>query len=117
MKKLALLALVLPLTACSPAEVAATAADAAACKALTSTLDGLSDAYQKGLVDSGVLERVDELVGDQLDTLLSSELAGDLGELTAALGESETAEGAQQRLDEAISSITQRCAKVGVRLD
>ena len=117
MKKLALLALVLPLTACSPVEVAATAADAAACKALTSTLDGLSDAYQKGLVDSGVLERVDELVGDQLDTLLSSELAGDLGELTAALGESETAEGAQQRLDETISSITQRCAKVGVRLD
>ena len=117
MKKLVVVALVLPLAACSPAEIASTAADAAACKALTSTLDGLSDAYQRGLVDSGVLTQVDELIGDQLDTLLSTELAGDLKDLTSALGESEEAQGAKERVDSVMESITQRCATVGVRLD
>lgn len=107
----------LSLSGCSFEEVAATAADAAACSALSSTLSGLSEAYQQGLVDSGVLAQVDELVGEQLDALLSTGLADDLRGLAAALAETETATGAQERVDGFLASINERCSGVGVNLN
>lgn len=104
----------LPLSGCSIEEVASTAADAAACTALSSTIQGLSDAYQSGLVDSGVINQIDKLIGNQIDSVLSSGLAEDLRGLTAALGETETAQGAQQRVDDLLASVTERCSSVGI---
>jgi len=104
------------LTSCSIEEVASTAADAAACTALTSTISGLSDAYQSGLVDSGVITQIDKLVGNQINSVISSGLADDLRGLTKALAETETAQGAQQRVDDLLSSVTQRCLSVGIDL-
>ena len=109
-------ALALGLTGCSIEEVAATAADAAACKALSSSLDGVSKAYQEGVIDSGMLEQIDDLVGDQLDTLLSSSLADDLSGLLKSLAQSESVAGAQESVDGFLVSIRERCAAVGVDL-
>jgi hypothetical protein len=117
MKLLPLIAapvLVLSLSGCSVEQVAQTAADAAACTALTSTLDGLSQAYQSGLVDSGVIEQIDLLIGDQARALLSTAFADDLVALTTALGQSQSAQGAQERVDELTASVTERCSAVGV---
>jgi hypothetical protein len=106
--------LTLPLSACSLEEVASTAADAAACTALSSTIQGLSDAYQSGIVDSGVISQIDKLIGNQIDSVLSSGLADDLRNLTSALGETQTAQGAQQRVDELLASVQERCNAVGI---
>lgn len=106
--------LTLPLSACSLEEVASTAADAAACTALSSTIQGLSDAYQSGIVDSGVISQIDKLIGNQIDSVLSSGLADDLRNLTSALGETQTAQGAQQRVDELLASVQERCSAVGI---
>lgn len=104
----------LPLSACSFEDVAATAADAAACTALSSTIQGLSDAYQSGIVDSGVIEQIDKLIGNQIDSVLSSGLADDLRNLTSALGETQSAQGAQQRVDDLLASVQSRCSAVGI---
>jgi hypothetical protein len=96
--------------------VAASAADAAACTALSSTLSGLADAYQSGLVDSGVIAQIDKLIGNQIDSVLSSGLAEDLKGLTAALAESQSAQGAQQQVEELMSSINARCSSVGIEI-
>lgn len=106
--------LVLPLAGCSVEEVASTAADAAACTALSSTIQGLSDAYSSGLVDSGVIAQIDKLIGNQIDSVLSSGMAQDLRNLTSALGETETAQGAQQKVDELLASVQTRCSSVGI---
>jgi hypothetical protein len=106
--------LILPLSACSFEDVASTAADAAACTALRSTIQGLSDAYQSGIVDSGVISQIDKLIGNQIDSVLSSGLADDLRNLTSALGETQTAQGAQQRVDELLASVQERCSAVGI---
>jgi hypothetical protein len=106
--------LTVPLSACSLEEVASTAADAAACTALSSTIQGLSDAYQSGIVDSGVISQIDKLIGNQIDSVLSSGLADDLRNLTSALGETQTAQGAQQRVDELLASVQERCSAVGI---
>ncbi len=106
--------LTLPLSACSFEDVAATAADAAACTALSSTIQGLSEAYQSGIVDSGVITQIDKLIGNQIDSVLSSGLADDLRNLTSALGETQTAQGAQQRVDDLLASVEERCGAVGV---
>lgn len=104
----------LPLSACSFEDVAATAADAAACTALSSTIQGLSDAYQSGIVDSGVIAQIDKLIGNQIDSVLSSGLADDLRNLTSALGETQSAQGAQQRVDDLLESVQSRCSAVGI---
>lgn len=106
----------LALSGCSLEEVASTAADAAACTALSSTLTGLADAYQSGLVDSGVITQIDKLIGNQIDSVLSSGLAEDLRGLTAALAESQTAQGAQEKVDELTASINSRCSSVGIEI-
>lgn len=108
---------VVTLTGCSFEEVAANAADAATCTALSSTLNGLGDAYQQGLVDSGVLAQVDSIIGDQLDSLLSSGFAADLRGLSESLAQSESAAGAAEQVDQFLLSISERCAAVGVNLN
>jgi hypothetical protein len=107
---------ILPLSACSIQDVATSAADAAACSALSSTIRGLSDAYQAGIVDSGVIAQIDKLIGNQIDSLLSSGLADDLRNLTSALGETQTAQGAEQRVDQLLDSVKSRCRAVGIEL-
>ena len=106
----------LTLTGCSVEEVAQSAADAAACTALSSTLSGISEAYKAGLVDSGVIASVQDLVGNQTEFLLSTALAQDLKDLGVALASSETGQGAQQRVDELSQAVIQKCQKVGVAI-
>jgi hypothetical protein len=108
--------LLLALSGCSVEQVAQSAADAAACTALTSTLDGLSEAYQSGLVDSGVISQIDSLIGEQARALLSTGLAEDLSALGAALGETGSAQDAQQKVDDLTASVTERCSSVGVTI-
>lgn len=108
--------LLVSLSGCSVEEVAQTAADAAACTALTSTLDGLSQAYQAGLVDSGVISQIDSLVGEQARALLSSGLADDLTLLGSTLSETQSAQEAEQQISELTASISERCASVGVTI-
>ena len=118
MKKLTLTVLVgisvFGLAGCSIQEVASTAADAAACKALSSTLSGISGAYEQGLVDSGVVEQMDSIVGDQVDFLLSTELAADLGELAKQLSQSSPAQGTSNKVAELTASISEKCSGYGI---
>lgn len=108
--------LLLSLAGCSVEDIAQSAADAAACTALTSTLAGLSDAYNAGLVDSGVIASVDALVGEQARALLSSGLAQDLVSLGDALGQTESAQSTQEQIESLTASITERCEAVGVTI-
>ena len=108
--------LLLSLTGCSVEQVAQVAADAAACTALTSTLDGLTQAYQSGLVDSGVIAQIDSLVGEQARALLSTGLADDITALATTLGETDTAQGAETKVADLTASITERCRAVGVTI-
>jgi F420-dependent methylenetetrahydromethanopterin dehydrogenase len=101
----------LSLAGCSLQEVAATAADAAACKALSSTLSGISEAYDQGLVDSGIIAQLDSMVGDQVDFLLSTELAADLNELAKELSESSPAQGVSEKVLELTASISDKCSE------
>ena len=118
LKKIAVIALpVVLLTGCSVEEIAQNATDAAACTALQSTLAGLSEAYQAGLVDSGVIAQVDALVGDQVEALLSSGLAQDLTDLTPALAASNSGEAALASVDTLTASIAERCRAVGVNIE
>lgn len=118
MKKLTITALlgigVFSLSGCSIQEVAATAADAAACKALSSTLSGISGAYEQGLVDSGIVAQLDSMVGDQVDFLLSTELAADLGELAKELSQSSPAQGTSDKASELTASISKKCSAYGI---
>ena len=118
MKKLSMAVLlglgIISLAGCSIQEVASTAADAAACKALSSTLSGISGAYEKGLVDSGVIIQLDSIVGEQVDFLLSTELAADLGELAKQLSQSSPAQGTSDKVAELTASIAEKCSGYGV---
>ena len=101
------------LTGCS-SDIATAAADAAACRALESTLNGLADAYAAGLVDSGVVARVDELIGDSVRGLLSTSFANDLKNLGEELKSTDPAVEASTQIDELLESLKLRCADVGV---
>jgi hypothetical protein len=118
MKQLALIALpVMFLTGCAVEEIAQTAADSAACQAMKGTISGLQSAYEAGLIDSGVLARVDEIAGDQLEALLSSGMAADLRALRDQLGATEPAQETGERIAELTESISSRCAEVGVNVE
>jgi len=104
------------LAGCSVQDVAATAADAAACRALSSTLSGLSSAYESGLVDSGVIDQLDQLVGKQVDFLLSTELADSIRELAGDLGKTDSAPGTSTKIQEITADIAQKCSEYGVEL-
>ena len=108
--------LLVSLAGCSVEEVAQTAADAAACTALTSTLNGLSQAYQSGLVDSGVIAQLDSMLGEQARALLSSGLAEDLSLLGDTLSSTQSAQDAELQISELTASISERCANVGVTI-
>lgn len=107
------------LTGCGVSDIAQnaaqSAADATACKALDSTIRSITAAYQTGLIDSGLIAQIDNLVGEQARALLSTGLAEDIGLLTDALGQTQTAEGSKEKLKEITDSITQRCSEAGVK--
>ncbi len=108
------------LTGCGVADIAQnaaqSAADATACKALDSTIKSITGAYQTGLIDSGLIDQINNLVGKPARALLSSGLAEDIGLLTDALGNTQTAEGSEEKLKKITDSITQRCSDAGVNV-
>jgi len=108
------LALAATLTGCGVTDLAKQAADATACKALDSTIKRITDSYQSGVIDSGLITQIDALIGDQARALLSTGLAEDLKSLTTALQDTNSAEGAQTELTALTDSITQRCSDAGV---
>ena len=108
------IALTVALTGCGVTDLAKQAADATACKALDSTIKTITNSYQSGVIDSGLITQIDALIGDQARALLSTGLAEDLKSLTAALQNTNSAEGAQTELKALTDSITQRCSDAGV---
>lgn len=106
--------LTVALTGCGVTDLAKQAADATACKALDSTIKTITDSYQSGVIDSGLITQIDALIGDQARSLLSTGLADDLKSLTTALQNTNSAEGAQTELKALTDSITQRCSDAGV---
>ena len=114
--RIALVAITLTvaLTGCGVGDLAKQAADATACKALDSTIKTITDSYQSGVIDSGLITQIDALIGDQARSLLSTGLAEDLKSLTTALQDTNSAKGAQTELKALTDSITQRCSDAGV---
>lgn len=108
------LALAATLTGCGVTDLAKQAADATACKALESTINTIVSTYQSGVIDSGLITSVDNLVGEQARALLSTGLAEDLKALTTALGETNSADTAQTEIQGITDSISKRCADAGV---
>jgi len=108
------LALSATLTGCGVTDLAKQAADATACKALESTIKTITDSYQSGVIDSGLITQIDTLIGDQARALLSTGLAEDLKSLTAALQDTNSATSAQTEIQALTDSITQRCSDAGV---
>ena len=106
--------LALLLSSCGVTDLAKQAADATACKALESTINTVVSTYQSGVIDSGLITTVDNLVGEQARSLLSTGLAEDLKALTAALKETNSATSAQSEIQGITDSISQRCADAGV---
>jgi hypothetical protein len=102
------------LSSCGVTDLAKQAADATACKALESTINTIVSTYQSGVVDSGLITTVDNLVGEQARALLSTGLAEDLKALTTALGETNSADTAQTEIQGITDSISKRCADAGV---
>jgi hypothetical protein len=108
------LALAATLTGCGVTDLAKQAADATACKALESTINTIVSTYQSGVIDSGLITTVDNLVGEQARALLSTGLAEDLKALTTALGQTNSADTAQTEIQGITDSISKRCADAGV---
>jgi hypothetical protein len=102
------------LSSCGVTDLAKQAADATACKALESTINTIVSTYQSGVIDSGLITTVDNLVGEQARALLSTGLAEDLKALTTALGETNSADTAQTEIQGITDSISKRCADAGV---
>ncbi len=108
------LALAATLTGCGVSDLAKQAADATACKALDSTIKTITDSYQSGVIDSGLISQIDALVGEQARSLLSTGLAADLKLLTGALGQTNSAESSREQIKVLTDSISKRCADAGV---
>jgi len=106
--------LTVALTGCGVTDLAKQAADATACKALESTIKTITDSYQSGVIDSGLITQIDALIGDQARALLSTGLAEDLKSLTTALQDTNSATSAQSEIQAITDSITQRCNDAGV---
>lgn len=107
-------ALVATLTGCGVTDLAKQAADATACKALDSTITTITNSYQSGVIDSGLITQIDNLIGDQARALLSTGLAKDLKSLTAALQDTNSATSAESEIQAITDSISQRCSDAGV---
>lgn len=102
------------LTGCSAEDLVSAAADAAACTAMESTLTATLEAYQSGLVDSGLISQVDALIGEQVRGVLSSGLSQDLQDLVAIVDSSESVETAKAKVEALTASIGEKCSAVGV---
>jgi hypothetical protein len=102
------------LTGCGLTDIARNAADTTACKALDSTIQAIANGYQSGVIDSGLILKIDSLVGEQARSLLSSGLANDLKQLTDALGQTQSAESSKEQIKTLTDSITKRCSDAGV---
>ncbi len=111
---IAVLPLAIALTGCGLTDIARNAADTTACKALDSTLQAIANGYQSGVIDSGLIVQIDNLLGDQARSLLSSGLANDLKQLTDALGQTQSVEGSKEQIKALTDSIMQRCSDAGV---
>jgi hypothetical protein len=106
--------LTVALTGCGVTDLAKQAADATACKALDSTIKTITDSYQSGVIESGLITQIDALIGDQARALLSTGLAEDLKSLTTALQNTNSATSAQTEIQAITDSISKRCADAGV---
>lgn len=106
--------LTVALTGCGVTDLAKQAADATACKALDSTIKTITDSYQSGVIESGLITQIDALIGDQARALLSTGLAEDLKSLTTALQNTNSATSAQTEIQAITDSISRRCADAGV---
>jgi hypothetical protein len=102
------------LSSCGVTDLAKQAADATACKAIDSTVKTITDSYQSGVIDSGLITQIDALIGDQARALLSTGLAEDLKSLTTALQDTNSATSAQTEIQAITDSISKRCADAGV---
>jgi hypothetical protein len=102
------------LTGCGLTDIARNAADTTACKALESTIQTIANGYQTGVIDSGLILKIDSLVGEQARSLLSSGLANDLKQLTDTLGQTQSAESSKEQIKTLTDSITKRCSDAGV---
>lgn len=102
------------LSGCGVADLAKEAADATACKALESTITTITSTYQSGIIDSGLITQVDNLIGDQARALLSTGLAEDLKSLSTALQSTNSASSAESEIKAITDSISQRCSDAGV---
>jgi hypothetical protein len=111
---LVVMGLVLTVTGCGVTDLAKQAADATACKALDSTIATIASTYQSGIIDSGLITQVDNLIGDQARALLSTGLAEDLKSLSTALQSTNSASTAQSEIKAITDSISQRCRDAGV---
>ena len=111
---LVVMGLVLTVTGCGVTDLAKQAADATACKALDSTIATITSTYQSGIIDSGLITQVDNLIGDQARALLSTGLAEDLKSLSTALQSTNSASTAQSEIKAITDSISQRCRDAGV---
>ncbi len=106
--------LVLSVTGCGVTDLAKQAADATACKALDSTIATITSTYQSGIIDTGLITQVDNLIGDQARALLSTGLAEDLKSLSTALQSTNSATTAESEIKAITDSISQRCSDAGV---
>ena len=111
---LATVPIAMALTGCGLTDIARNAADTTACKALNSTIQAIATGYQSGVIDSGLIVQIDNLVGEQARSLLSSGLANDLKQLTEALGQNQSVEGPKEQIKTLTDSILQRCSDAGV---
>lgn len=103
----------LVLTGCS-ANPAQAAADAAFCVSAESTLTAISDGYNAGLVDSGVLASATELFSSTLGSLVTDELSGSLDQLGELVGQSQPVTESSEQVSKLLEDIRTRCSAVGV---
>ncbi len=104
------LLLALPLTGCGIQGLAKQAADATACKAISPTIKAINSSYETGIVDAGLITKIDNLIGDQARSLLSQGLSKDLKSLTTALKNGNSTANGQQDISALTKSISKRCA-------
>jgi len=114
--KLTILAALLPLllTGCGIKDLAKQAADATACKAIEPSIKAITSTYQSGIVDSGVIQQVDNLIGDQARSVLSTGLAKDLKSLTTTLKNGSASTKSQEEIKKLTQSITKRCSDASI---
>ena len=120
MKKLFIVSLpivALSLMGCSSvSSIASNAADTTACSAISSSLTGLSEAFQAGLIDANLVDQIAAVLNSGGEGLLSPELSQDLNGIVEVLRQSPDAAQSQADLNDLIASTTQRCSDVGISI-